>query len=244
MDLPIRPAEARDLETLRRLMSGFHAESGHALDPERAGAALGELLADRRLGRLWIVRSGEETARYVAVCFGFSLEYEGRDAFVDDLYRRPAFRGSGLGTRVLEAVEAECRSLGVRALHLEVARDNRVAQRLYRRRGFRDNDRQLLTKRLLEPVAPDAEPPGPGAARRRRRGRCAAPPDRADSCRVPPPLTEARHRGSAGPTPASGAPSKVSRGSSTPRQSEAGPSAHGLGASGDAPWPSPEERSR
>jgi ribosomal protein S18 acetylase RimI-like enzyme len=36
----------------------------------------------------------------------------------------------------------------VRALHLEVERTNASAEALYRRRGFRDNDRRLLTKLL------------------------------------------------------------------------------------------------
>jgi ribosomal protein S18 acetylase RimI-like enzyme len=38
--------------------------------------------------------------------------------------------------------------MGVRALHLEVERDNAAGQALYRRRGFRDGGRVLLTKRL------------------------------------------------------------------------------------------------
>jgi GNAT superfamily N-acetyltransferase len=83
--------------------------------------------------------------------FGFSLESHGRHAFVDDPFIRPASRGADLGTRVLARVEDDCRRLGVRALHLEVERANRVAQSLYRRRRIRDNDRQLLTECLLEP---------------------------------------------------------------------------------------------
>ncbi len=39
-----------------------------------------------------------------------------------------------------------CRELGVRALHLEVERENVEAQALYRRIGYKDHDRYLLTK--------------------------------------------------------------------------------------------------
>jgi ribosomal protein S18 acetylase RimI-like enzyme len=60
----------------------------------------------------------------------------------------PARRGRGLGRAALEAVESAARELGVRALHLEVERENASAQALYRDRGFRDNDRRLMTKRL------------------------------------------------------------------------------------------------
>jgi ribosomal protein S18 acetylase RimI-like enzyme len=38
--------------------------------------------------------------------------------------------------------------LAVRALHLEVTRDNIAAQRLYRSVGFADRDHYLMTKRL------------------------------------------------------------------------------------------------
>jgi len=148
MRAPIRPADGHDLERLVALMCENYAEAGYPCDPATAGAALAALLGDASLGRLWIVEAPEGPAGYVAVAFGFSLEYGGRDAFLDDLYLRPACRGAGLGTRVLEAVEPACRALGVRALHLEVERENEAAQALYRRRGFRDNDRRLLSKRL------------------------------------------------------------------------------------------------
>ena len=44
--------------------------------------------------------------------------------------------------------EGVCRGRGVRALHLEVERENTRAQSIYRRAGFVDHDRYLLTKWL------------------------------------------------------------------------------------------------
>ncbi|PMR73855.1 GNAT family N-acetyltransferase [Billgrantia endophytica] len=49
----------------------------------------------------------------------------------------PDARGSGLGRRLLEALEAEARSRGAEVLGLEVRADNRIALGLYRRMGFR-----------------------------------------------------------------------------------------------------------
>jgi ribosomal protein S18 acetylase RimI-like enzyme len=80
------------------------------------------------------------------------MEYGGRDAFIDDLFIRPAFRGKGLGRSALAEVRSAALSLGVRALHLEVGRDNSAAQALYRRAGFEDSGRQLLTLRLADPT--------------------------------------------------------------------------------------------
>jgi ribosomal protein S18 acetylase RimI-like enzyme len=145
---PIRLARSDDLQFVASLMGEFYAESGYRLDLGLASSALARLIEDPSIGRLWLILQPDAPVGYIAVTFGFSLEFYGRDAFIDDLFIQPSFRGVGLGTRVLDAVEPECRALGVRALHLEVERANQAGQALYRRRGFRDNDRQLLSKRL------------------------------------------------------------------------------------------------
>jgi ribosomal protein S18 acetylase RimI-like enzyme len=144
----LRRAGLEDLDLAVEMMREFYEESGFTLHIERGREAMRGLIADAVLGRLWLVEEAGAVAGYIALTFGWSIEYQGRDAFIDDLYLRSAFRGRGLGTRVMEEVEAEARALGVQALHLEVARDNRAGQALYFRRGFRDNDRQLLSKRL------------------------------------------------------------------------------------------------
>jgi ribosomal protein S18 acetylase RimI-like enzyme len=75
-----------------------------------------------------------------------SLEFGGRDAFIDELYVRPAYRGQGIGTKVLKFADEVCRSAGVQALHLEVERKNVKAQTFYRKVGFQDHDRYLMTR--------------------------------------------------------------------------------------------------
>jgi GNAT superfamily N-acetyltransferase len=144
----LRPATETDLPLLVELMDEFYVESGYQLDVGRGGAALRRLVTEPDLGRLWVVLSDGAAVGYIALCFGFSLEYYGRDAFVDDFFIRPPFRSRGLGDAVLGVVVAECSALGVLALHLEAERTNAAAQVLYRKHGFRDNDRQLLSRRL------------------------------------------------------------------------------------------------
>ena len=147
----LRLARPDDVALLAEWMREYYAEQGYPFDPARHAEAIRGLVADPALGRLWWIEDGGARAGYVALCFGWSLEYQGRDAFVDDLYLRPAFRGRGLGARVMEAVEREARELGVRALHLEVERSNDPARALYEKRGLRDTGRQLLSKRLPLP---------------------------------------------------------------------------------------------
>ncbi|HNT54291.1 MAG TPA: GNAT family N-acetyltransferase [Anaerolineaceae bacterium] len=49
---------------------------------------------------------------------------------------RPAYRGRGLGSRMVAVVENDLRQRGYRTLTLNVARDNPRAQQLYQRLGF------------------------------------------------------------------------------------------------------------
>jgi len=144
----LRPAKPEDFDRIATLVDEYHAESGYAFGDAGPRAALYRLLHDPSVGRVWAILHEGACVGYVVLSFGYSLEYHGRDAFVDELFVQPAYRGRGAGTRVLEALLPACRALGIHALHLEVERDNETAQRLYRRLGFRGNDRQLLSMRL------------------------------------------------------------------------------------------------
>ena len=152
MNPRLREATPDDCALLVDLMSEFYAESGYPLDRRRAEVAFSELLTDRELGQVWLMLAEPGPVGYVVLTLGYSLEYGGRDAFVDDLFIQSDFRGRGLGKLAMEEVRAACAERGVRALHLEVARDNAAAHSLYRRAGFVDTDRQLLTLRLADPT--------------------------------------------------------------------------------------------
>ena len=146
MDVAFKLADAADADLLLGLMREFYELEHMAFDEPAARAALLQILGDESFGRVWLIRVGGGAVGYVVMTLGFSLEFHGRDAFVDELYIRERHRGRGVGGRALELVEGACRSLGVSALHLEVERANAKAQSVYRRAGFKDHDRYLLTK--------------------------------------------------------------------------------------------------
>jgi len=149
MGAAFRPATTADEPTLLELMREFYRGEGMAWDEPAARAALHGLLADPALGRGVLIEMDGALAGYLAVCFGYSLEFQGRDAFVDELYVREPFRGRGLGARALEIAAELCRAAGVRALHLEVERRNTRAQEVYRKAGFVDREHYLMTRRLV-----------------------------------------------------------------------------------------------
>lgn len=143
-----RPASPADLEAVLALHRDFFAEDGYPFREAESRANLEKLLNNPELGRLFVIDDGGTVAGYLVLGFGFSLEFRGRDAFVDEVYVAPSHRGQGLGTRALAVAEAACREIGVRALHLEVERSKERTQGLYRRLGFADHDRYLMTKWL------------------------------------------------------------------------------------------------
>ena len=145
----IREAKARDLPALLRMMKGL-AEQPPAIpfDEGEVRAALDKFLGHADLGQAWLLWLGEKPAGYVILTLGYSFEFRGRDAFIDELYIEPEFRRRGLGRRALEFLEEKARASGVNALHLEVDRANDPAMELYRRSGYENHGRHLLTKWL------------------------------------------------------------------------------------------------
>jgi ribosomal protein S18 acetylase RimI-like enzyme len=143
-----RLAEHADRDLILGFMRAYYVHDHLPFDERMARNALEGFLGDPSLGRLWLILDGVEAIGYVALTLGYSLEYHGRDAFVDELFVRASHRGMGVGRAALRFAEAACRNLGVRALHLEVERANVTAQNLYRKAGFDDHDRYLMTKRL------------------------------------------------------------------------------------------------
>ena len=130
MSVQIRTALTSDTGTLVALMEEFYAASGYTFDQERVRYAFDQLLATPCLGQVWIAEEKGQSLGYVVLTIGFSMEYGGYDAFVEDLYVRPAYRQSGLGGKLLEHLVADCRRPNVRAIHLEVGRDNAAAKNL------------------------------------------------------------------------------------------------------------------
>ncbi|UFP92917.1 GNAT family N-acetyltransferase [Gloeobacter morelensis] len=133
---------------LLTLVEEFCIADQHPFDATAIETALIELLTNPVMGSVWLISNDQHILGYALLTLGFSLEYRGKDAFVDELYIRPAYRRQGIGTKTLKFLETFCRNLGVRALHLEVEKGNHEAQTLYRKAGYEDQGRILLNKRI------------------------------------------------------------------------------------------------
>jgi ribosomal protein S18 acetylase RimI-like enzyme len=146
MEPTFRPAGAGDIDSILAFMRLLYAQDGVPFDEPAARTTLGGIVRERNLGRVWMIDEGPEPIGYMILTLGYSLEYRGRDAFVDELFVRADRRRRGIGRKAMAVMEQACRDLEVRALHLEVERQNSAAQALYRKFGFTDHDRYLMTK--------------------------------------------------------------------------------------------------
>jgi len=145
----IEVATTQHLDILLPLVRAFHAHEEIAMSEADRESVTRRLLGDETWGRIWLIFDGGDVAGYIAICTGFSIEFRGNDAFVDEFYIRPESRGRGLGKKALQLVRTEARALGIRALHLEVARSNARARGLYSGAGFEAREDYMLMSSLL-----------------------------------------------------------------------------------------------
>jgi GNAT superfamily N-acetyltransferase len=151
MAISFRSARNSDLSELLIMMKELQQEDPWSVPFEDAAAtkAIAELLREPSVGGIWIICEGGDSIGYVVMAFDFSLEYRGRGAWVDELFVRRTHRGRGIGTEALDFFLQQAKALGVAVVHLEVNRGNRAVE-LYRRLGFEDHGRYLMTKWVIE----------------------------------------------------------------------------------------------
>lgn len=150
MDATFILARQADLSTLVSLMQRLREDDPEegAFDEQAAAAAIPALLSDPSLGRIWLISVDQEVAGYIALTLGYSLEFGGRIAFVDELFIERDFRRQGLGQLAMEFIQDMARKLSVQVLLLEVTSSNASAKTLYHKAGFVDRPHQLMTKRM------------------------------------------------------------------------------------------------
>ena len=141
-------AEPGDIDILIVMMRSLYEHDGVPFDEERSRRVTLALLKLPEAGAVYLIRRGEAVAGYCVLTFGFSIEYDGRHGFIDELFIRDEFRSLGLGRVAIDEASEVCRSMGMKVILLEVAFENAGAQRLYTRVGFREHGRRLMSRSI------------------------------------------------------------------------------------------------
>ena len=149
MSAALTLATPEHLERLSPLVAAFHTEEGIEMSDEARHAGLAPLLDGIPHGCAYLIGPPRAPIGYIVITFGWSIEFGGLDAILDELYIRPGVRGRGIATEALLTLPNALAAGGLKAIHLEVDHDNTAAIALYRRAGFEPRERYMFMSRKL-----------------------------------------------------------------------------------------------
>ena len=146
--IEFKPLVAPNIETIVSMMQEFYAIDGYPISIDVSKTLFQEFISNENLGKAWLIFSDNEIVGYIILTFVFSFEYQGRIAFLDELYVTETARGKGIGSKAIEFVKTESHKLSLKLTYLEVEPHNENAQKLYLANGFESHNRQLMKYKI------------------------------------------------------------------------------------------------
>ena len=143
----VRRAEPGDLDIVLELVGEYCSADAHDFAESTARAGVEPLLRDDRVGTILLVTVDGTVDGYAAVTWGWSIEIGGFEVVLDEIFVRT--KGRGVGSRLIEAIEADCRKRSVRRIFLETELPNEAARRLYERHGYAADTSIWMSKDLF-----------------------------------------------------------------------------------------------
>lgn len=146
--IEFKPLTAPDIETIVSMMQEFYAIDDYPISIDVSKALFQEFISNENLGKAWLIFSDNEIVGYIILTFVFSFEYQGKIAFLDELYVTEKARGKGIGSKAIEFIKGESHKLSLNLIYLEVEPHNENAQKLYLANGFESHNRQLMKYKI------------------------------------------------------------------------------------------------
>ena len=143
-DISLEIAGPHHIGDLLPLVVAYHLFEEISLSADIREKTVERLLNDETLGEVWLIRKSDHLIGYIVVCFGYSIEFGGREVVIDELYIESPERGMGVGAEVLERLKELVRAHDVVAIQLEVDQRNERANSLYVQSGFSYRDKYRL----------------------------------------------------------------------------------------------------
>jgi len=132
MSLVIRPIEPKDFETLIILFKEFALFEKL---PEKMMNSVELIIQESEfLNGFVAVDSNDEILGYVTYFFAY-YTWIGKSLYMDDLYVRPAHRGLGIGTLLLNKVVEFAKQDNCKKLRWQVSAWNQPAIEFYKKQG-------------------------------------------------------------------------------------------------------------
>ncbi len=142
--IQFKPLVISDIDIIVKMMQEFYAIDNYPIDIEISKSLFNEFIADKNLGKSWLILNEDEIVGYVILTFIFSFEYQGKIAFLDELYLTEKARGKGIGSQAVAFIIEESKKLSLKLIYLEIENHNQNAQKLYIASGFELHNRKLM----------------------------------------------------------------------------------------------------
>lgn len=132
MTVTIRKIEERDFFVLISLFKEFALFEKL---PEKMTNSVEQMLREKEyLTGFVAVNDADEILGYATYFFGY-YTWIGKSLYMDDLYVRPAFRGAGVGTKLINEVIAFAKAENCKKLRWQVSEWNQPAIDFYKSLG-------------------------------------------------------------------------------------------------------------
>lgn len=145
----IRPMEDRDTEEVLAMMKVFYDSPAilHKASEEVLRRDIRDCVRDVPFVEGFVFEKENQIAGYSMIAKSYSTEYGGICIWIEDLYIKPEYRGSGIGTQFFSYLEEQYGENAVR-LRLEVEKDNARAIGVYKKCGYQELSYVQMTKEI------------------------------------------------------------------------------------------------
>ena len=145
----IRPMENRDTEEVLAMMKIFYDSPAilHKASEEVLRRDIRDCVGDVPFMEGFVFEKENQIAGYSMIAKSYSTEYGGICIWIEDLYIKPEYRGSGIGTQFFSYLEEQYGENAVR-LRLEVEKDNARAIGVYKKCGYQELSYVQMTKEI------------------------------------------------------------------------------------------------
>ncbi len=149
MNATIDFATTDDLEPMADLLAElFTLESDFKPERRKQIAGLRLILNNREVGQLFVLRVDGRVAGMANALFTVSTAEGRRVILLEDVIVKSAYRGTGLGRRLVEHILAWAAANGLPRVTLLADKDNAPALAFYERLGFEHAAMRVLRKTM------------------------------------------------------------------------------------------------
>ena len=140
--------QSSQIEIITQMMLDFYAIDNYAFKIVKTKELFKEFCANESLGKAYLIFNDNEIVGYFILTFVFSFEYQGRIAFLDELFIKNEQRGLGIGNKTIQFILSLINEFNIKMIYLEVENHNENAQKLYLANDFEFHNRKIMTYKI------------------------------------------------------------------------------------------------